>query len=60
MPNMNPLVQRKERRDRVLVKSVYRKLISYFSSKTYVVGTQKKGLNVKSDRLENIDNFIDS
>ena len=49
---MNPLVQRKERRDRVLVKSVYRKLISYFSSKTYVVGTQKKRLNVKSDRLE--------
>ena len=52
MPNMNPLVQRKERRDRVLVKRVYRKLISYFSSKTYVVCTQKKRLNVKSDRLE--------
>ena len=26
---------------RSLVKSVYQKIISYFSTKTYVVGTQK-------------------
>ena len=31
--------------DRPLVKSAYPKLFSYFSTKTYVVGTQKNRLN---------------
>ena len=30
---------------RSLVKSAYQKFISYFSTKTYVVGTQKNRLN---------------
>ena len=33
--------------NRPLVKSVYQKSISYFSTKTYVVGTQKNSLNEK-------------
>ena len=52
-----------------LAKSVYQKLIFLFSTKTYVVGTQKNRLNetvllsillytyVKTDGYENIYNF---
>ena len=28
-----------------LVKNVYQKIIFYFSTKSYIVGTQKNGLN---------------
>ena len=33
--------------NRTLVKRVYQKLFHYFSTKTYVVGTQKNRLNEK-------------